>query len=212
MSMSTKSERFIAAILDYIFLTVIQVIPLMFLTRDLNLQEIIDWLLDTAATTPPQALINLTIGSTITALIVGFFLYVIVPTIRNGQTLGKMIMKIKVVDEEGKNPTFIQHFIRSIMMWSNYLTFPTIFFISTHYFLVSSLNNLVGIASFIVIVISIIMIVTKEEEQGIHDKLVNTKVIFKATELNNTDALQEPPINKEEDWLNDFDDDSPWNK
>ena len=85
--------RFIALLIDAIILWVVQVIISMVLSQLLR---------DNVGLT---LLINLAIS-------VGYF---VVYQESQGQTLGKKVMKIKVVDAQGKKPTMMTFFLREII-------------------------------------------------------------------------------------------------
>jgi len=205
-----KGERLIAAVLDYIFLIVFQIIPSIILIMMVDINELLDWFLDAALTVPPQDFIYFTIGSSISAVIIGLFLYVLIPTYKNGQTLGKMIMKVKVVDEGGNNPKMRTHFVRAIEMWGNFLSLPFVFLLPISYYTATGITSMISTGAFIALLVAFIMILSSPDERGIHDKIAKTYVIH-AGETLNQEPTAKPMKQDDDDWLSDMDDDV-WSK
>ncbi len=52
------------------------------------------------------------------------FYFVLIPFLFKGQTLGKKLLKIKVVDKENNKPKFYQYFIRYAVLFLIYIPFP----------------------------------------------------------------------------------------
>ena len=73
----------------------------------------------------------------ICALIVVLWLTTYIPTKTNGQTLGQKLMKIRVVNKNGKSRSYIQNFLRECV---TKVSMAVIFFIfSAVYFMVQAI-------------------------------------------------------------------------
>jgi uncharacterized RDD family membrane protein YckC len=72
------------------------------------------------------------------------------PSINNGQTFGKKLLGIKVIDEYGNNPTFSKHFLR--------------------YTLHLVLANIIGPIAYVTIIFH-------DKKQAVYDLIVNTFVV-----------------------------------
>ena len=110
-------------------------------------------------------------------LIIGYF--VVFQYMNNGQTIGKRLFKIRVVDNvTDKSPTIIKGFARTIIVFNiisgflssiliNYMSKST--YISS-YITISEIEYLLEIVSFIYMIF-------RKDGRGIHDLISNTKVI-----------------------------------
>lgn len=145
-------KRFIAAIIDYI----IAYIVAGFLVTIFGGKDVIQW-----------EVIMKTVSGTI--------FFVIIPFIKNGQTIGKKTMEIKVIDESGNNPSLKQHFVRSIQNWNTYSLFLTLFIINTSMFTITLLT-LQGIVVVLTLT-TLAMVIIKFDGRGIHDLLTKTTVV-----------------------------------
>ena len=102
----------------------------------------------------------------------------------NGQTLGKKIMRIKVVDNNDKgNVGVLRYFLRTIAIFFIYigsvisLSINTIlvFLIKLNY---SSISMIVNYVFLFISLVSLIFILIRKDRRGIQDLLTNTKVVF----------------------------------
>lgn len=82
-------------------------------------------------------------------LVVGVLYYVVYQS-QNGQTVGKKIMRLKVVDASGNKPTMVTFFLREII--GKFL-------------------------SGLILLIGYLMILWDSKRQGLHDKIANTYVV-----------------------------------
>ena len=118
-------------------------------------------------------------------IIVGLILYFgLFQKCCNGQTIGKKVMKIKIVDLDGKNPSFLKHVLRIIPMYYVYIgsLLPLIinsilvFIIGKgHYMLVS---NIISYVFLTISLVSFIMINIRKDKRGLPDLFAKTKVVF----------------------------------
>lgn len=108
-------------------------------------------------------------------LMIGYF--VILPFYYNGQTLGKKILKIKVVKDSGEltiNDLLIRNIITNGLLFS-LIGFAIIFIAGdiTYFTIISIL----GIVEFLLVIISVFMVLYRHDKKGLHDLLCKTSVI-----------------------------------
>lgn len=104
--------------------------------------------------------------------------FVIFPLYKGGSTLGKKILGIKVEASYNQNLTFKSLFIRNlvingllyliIVVLTLYLLPPSIYF---------TLISIIGFIQITLVIISIFMVLYRQDKRGIHDLLAHTKVV-----------------------------------
>lgn len=107
-------------------------------------------------------------------ILIGYF--IILPYLNNGKTLGKQLMKIKVIGEDG-NLDYNKLIIRALLIDGlGYL----LIMLGSVYILPSMgyfvLTTILSIMEIILFILGIVLII-KNKEQGLHDKISKTKVI-----------------------------------
>lgn len=123
--------------------------------------------------------------------------------INRGQTLGKKLFKIKVVDSENRRPRFYQILIRSLLI--NSIVTNTIFVVmisslsKNDYFAGSQYVQLVDIA---IMASSFILIMFREDGKGLHDMIAGTKVVFESEENEENNKVKEAKVVKTTKKLN----------
>ena len=123
--------------------------------------------------------------------------------INRGQTLGKKLFKIKVVDSENRRPRFCQILIRSLLI--NSIVTNTIFVVmisclsKNAYFSGSQYVQLVDIA---IMASSFILIMFREDGKGLHDMIAGTKVVFESEENEEDNKVKEAKVVKTTKKLN----------
>ncbi len=158
---------------------------------------------------------NYTLISIIYAIIplgIIFIYYTVFPYITKGCTLGKLIIGVKVTNLNYNRPTFLQ------------LTFRNIFFFEALLFYVCTLSNrlmfgfiiyfLIFLINFGLTLTIFIMILSTQEERGLHDFIAKTYVVdkhFDIHKVTQTNAIERTQM----DWAI-FDDEdevpNPFNK
>lgn len=120
--------------------------------------------------------------SIITILIAASY-FVILPYYMNGQTLGKKLMKIKVVSSNNKKLNILNYLIRSLFVGSillNTINVITILFLSKDLYLKTyNITSTIFGAIYLVI---FSMILFRKDGMGLHDMIAKTKVINKSDE------------------------------
>jgi uncharacterized RDD family membrane protein YckC len=106
------------------------------------------------------------------------FLYILIPIFSKGQTVGKIITRIKVINDDNTNIKTNKIFIRSL--FTIFLIYPLIMVpliylnSSILYFVISLILTLI---EFLLVLFSIFMVLYRHDKKGLHDILTKTKVI-----------------------------------
>jgi uncharacterized RDD family membrane protein YckC len=106
------------------------------------------------------------------------FLYIIVPFISRGQTIGKILTKTKVVNLDGSDIKLYNIILRALII--NFLIFPLItipiiYFVKYNiYFIISIFLTFI---EFFIVIFTIFMVLYRQDKKGLHDILTKTKVI-----------------------------------
>ncbi len=148
-------------------------------TETENMNKIVDELKDSFYYISKYGVSYNIVSSVILLLYFGVF-----QKYNKGQTLGKKIMKIKVVDNNSnENSTLIQHLIRSILLQFIYVggIIPMLLNSILVYFLNSQayLYCYFAIVMIFMIfnIISFFFIIFRKDKRGLHDLLAGTKVV-----------------------------------
>lgn len=108
--------------------------------------------------------------------LVGYF--GILQMVMNGQTVGKKVLKIKVVSNNGKKLNFGNYFLRTLIL--NNIFFTVINMIAVYILKGSNFyyfTYIVNMLQSTIYMILIIMMVLRKDNRGLHDLLAGTKVI-----------------------------------
>jgi len=124
------------------------------------------------------------ISTNIAIIIVLFAYFGLFQKFNNGQTLGKKIMKIKVVGIDDKNVGLGKYLLRILPTYYIYIgsiiplitTSLIVCFVNSNLF--SIINSSVVYAFFALNIITIVMINIRKDKRGIHDLISGTKVVF----------------------------------
>lgn len=109
-------------------------------------------------------------------LYVGYF--IIFGYLNKGQTLGKKLCKIKIVNNNDNRPSILNMMVRSLFIYGIFTLFFSIIFVNI-------LNKEVFSYSYIVItyvetifiIVSFFMVLYKKDGRGLHDVIAKTKII-----------------------------------
>lgn len=119
-------------------------------------------------------------------LVVTVLYFVVFQYLNNGKTLGKTLMKIKVVSKDSKKIKFYQILLRSLIINSILSSFVLILilsFCSKSIYLLSS--RYIQFIDMTLVFVSIIMILFRQDGRGLHDIIASTEVIYDTEEVEN---------------------------
>jgi len=174
-----KGKRIVAAIIDVLFFTLLTMLiggiflPLFGLEVADPLEFINNGDFDFGThPTPVAAVIE-----TITFFAIGIVYYAYIPFMKDGKTPGKIIMKIKAIDETGANPSFKRHLARAIELYSYYISVPALVLIFFDLNTFLWVNTIIIAGTFLLFMISLTTIFTRLDERGVHDMIAKTYVV-----------------------------------
>ena len=118
------------------------------------------------------------VPSMITQVTVLVLYFVVFQALNKGQTLGKKIMKIKVISTDGNDLSMNQVAVRAVIVNSvfiNLLLIGSVLFSSRdmYYYISLGLQGFEGL----IIIISLVMILFRTDGKGLHDLLAKTQVV-----------------------------------
>lgn len=119
-----------------------------------------------------------------TALILYFG---VLPLVMNGQTLGKKIMKLRVVSNNEKKLNFWKYLIRIVILnniWLSLINVGAVYVVSGVKFYY--VTYVISMLSSLIYMLNLIMVMFRKDNRGLHDMVAGTKVI-----LVNNDAVVE---------------------
>lgn len=117
------------------------------------------------------------IPSTIVSVVINVVYFIIFAFLNKGQTLGKKVFKIKVVNQDGKNPSIWNMLLRSIWLYGIITGIVNI--IGVYVLNVKLFNYTSTTVNYIYygfIIISFFMVIYKKDGRGIHDIIGKTSV------------------------------------
>lgn len=120
--------------------------------------------------------------------------YVIMLYFANGITLGKYIMKLRIVSANDKELNMFNYLLRSLIVNSllaNLVTVLMIKFLSKDMFI--SIYSKVSSVFSLLLIIAFIFIMYREDGRGLHDLIGNTKVV-ELNNLKNEDYTQKEEV------------------
>lgn len=107
--------------------------------------------------------------------LIGYFIVLNIST--KGQTLGKKLMKIRIVPNNGKID-WKNYLIRMVILngtWVTIISFVLLFTVGEYSLYISSV--VMTYLSYLVLIIDVLMMMFRKDERSLHDILSNTKVI-----------------------------------
>ena len=116
--------------------------------------------------------------STICTVVVLVLYYIVFQYYNKGQTIGKKIMKVRVINTEGKDLTMNQVALRALIVDSiliNILLIGSLLFLGKNYYYYASFS--LQMLDSILIIAALIMILFRHDGRGLHDIIAKTKVI-----------------------------------
>ena len=110
-----------------------------------------------------------------TALILYFG---VLPLVMNGQTLGKKIMKLRVVSNNEKKLNFWKYLIRIVILnniWLSLINIGAVYVVSGVKFYY--VTYVISMISSLIYMLNLIMVMFRKDNRGLHDMVAGTKVI-----------------------------------
>lgn len=109
-------------------------------------------------------------------LYIGYF--IIFGYLNKGQTIGKKLVKIKVVNNNGDTPSIYNMIFRNVFIYGLFTMLFSILFIDIINFKIfMSVYFILSYIECIIVVISFFMVLYKKDGRGLHDVIAKTKVI-----------------------------------
>ncbi len=124
-------------------------------------------------------LIKLSIVSTIVSMLVILLYFVVIQYYFNGQTVGKKIMKLRVVSNSSKKLNILNYLFRSLILNSvliNTLSIIMVIVLSKNDYLIY--NEIIYVVNYIMEMAIIFMMGFTKDNRGLQDYVANTKVIY----------------------------------
>lgn len=113
----------------------------------------------------------------IVEVLLGIVFYIIVPLYSSGQSIGKKLLKIKIISDNGElssNQLVFRSFIANSLLVDILSLIFLLFVSKTMYFYLLGLFKMI---QYIITVISILFVIYSKKGLAIHDKLVHTRVV-----------------------------------
>lgn len=110
-------------------------------------------------------------------IVISILYFVVYPLYNNGQSIGKKIMKIRIVDDNGDVNANAMIF-RYLLMYGigvSIINLCLICFVSDFYYMIFSL--ILSFLQFLVVIISIFMVLYRSDFKSLPDLIAGTKVI-----------------------------------
>lgn len=125
------------------------------------------------------------IPNTIITLVCTLLYFGVIQCFLKGQTIGKKLLKLKVVSSSEKKISVLNYLLRSLIVNDVFLnTIGLIFLVFSSKNIYQQADNILQVLVSIVEAIIIFLVLTREDSRGLHDLLCHTKVI-------STDSRQE---------------------
>ena len=124
-------------------------------------------------------IIKLSIMPTIISILVILLYFVVIQFYMGGKTLGKKIMKLRVVSNKEKKLNILNFLLRSLVLNSVFVNIMSVIFVivlSKKIYLI--FNEIIYVVSYILEMTIIFMIIFDKNNRGLHDYVANTKVIY----------------------------------
>lgn len=137
------------------------------------------------------------LATSIITLVVTTLYFVGFQYINRGQTLGKKLFKIQVIDSENKKLKFYQVLIRALLIdkiATNAISAILISTLSKDTYLTGS--QYVELVDMAIMAASFILIMFREDGKGLHDMIAGTKVVFESEVNEEESKVKEAKIVK----------------
>ena len=120
------------------------------------------------------------IPSNILNLIILFGYFILLPYYWNGKTIGKRLLKIRVVKKEAKEKVTLNDYLLRTLIINGVdcflLSMCIVFLVSDFQYFV--MTTICGIVQFLLVIISGFMVIYRHDKKGVHDLISGTQVII----------------------------------
>lgn len=124
---------------------------------------------------------NVTTNIVSVTLYIGYF--IVFATLNKGQTLGKKLLKIKVVNKNNEKPSIWNMLLRSLFIYNIISALFSIIFVNLlNANTFTYIYTIIGYVEFFVIIVSFFMVTYKSDGRGLHDLIAGTNVIEEVKE------------------------------
>ena len=116
--------------------------------------------------------------TTIVTIALSIVYFMIYQVKKNGQTLGKKLMKIRLVSNDEKDLTMNQVAVRSLIIncvLADILLLTLVLICTKNIYMIGAV--IIEMIQYIVFFIIAIMVLSRKDKRGLHDLITNTKVI-----------------------------------
>ena len=119
---------------------------------------------------------NIIVNIVTITLYIGYF--VVFATLNKGQTLGKKLLKIRVVNKNNDKPSIWNMLVRSLFIYNIIsILFSTVAVNLLNINTFTYIYTTLGYIEYFVIIISFFMVIYKKDGRGLHDMIAGTNVI-----------------------------------
>lgn len=185
MKRKVSGERIAAALIDAVILSVIAIIPTLILGAVYGFEGVIENIfMQDNPLDPTNEYITFMMVSVSSETLIGILYFSVVPWKWNGQTLGKKFLGIKAINEFGENPSFFQHIVRAIQNWGGYVMLPLSFLLFVNYLTYIVVAGVMGFIPSLLLFVSLIMLLAREDGKGLHDLMAGTNVVKVNEDIN----------------------------
>lgn len=116
--------------------------------------------------------------TTIISIALSMIYFMVYQFKKNGQTIGKKIMKIRIVSNDEKNLTMNQFAVRSLIIncvLADLLLLAIVLIGTKNIYMIGTFT--IEIIQYVLLFVIAIMVLSREDKRGLHDVIANTKVI-----------------------------------
>lgn len=117
-------------------------------------------------------------GINLVQLVISVGYFIIFTYLNKGQTLGKKLLRLKIINEKEEKPTILQIILRTSIIYQilpSLLIIISVMFIQKEYFL--TIYSILTMITYIFILVSAIMILYRNDKLGLQDILSKTKIV-----------------------------------
>ena len=128
-------------------------------------------------------LIKLSVIPTTISILAILLYFVVIQYYLNGQTIGKKIMKLRVISNSGKRLSILNYLIRSLILnsvFTNVLTVVCVLILSKSNYLI--FNEIIYVVNYVIEMAIIFMMLFNKDNRGLQDYVANTKVVWEGVE------------------------------